>query len=128
MTNITNIIKLMILSAIIVGCGPKPYGPPDFVSENSSNDPSFIEFRTVLGKRCSSCHSTNNYDFSLLDTTSTYVKQGLIVEGDADKSPLYHCLTEADGGSACDSVMPPGEPLNDEEINIIKDYINSLNK
>lgn len=121
---------LFILSLITVlsSCGPKPYSDADGLSgaTSSNNTEEYKKFRELLGTKCASCHSGNTYEFSIQDDEKSMEALGFIVPGSAVTSPLYECVTRNDGGSECDSIMPPGNALKQDEMDIIKNYIDSL--
>lgn len=127
MKKISLIIMFSFLLAI-TSCGPKPYQDVDGASgaTASSNTEEYKKFRELLGTKCSSCHSGNSYEFSIMDDQKSMEALGFIVPGNANTSPLYECVTRNDGGSECDSIMPPGNALSQDEMNVVKDYINSL--
>lgn len=102
------------------------------VSQDSRlRDPNAVDYfediRPLLEKRCYDCHQGQKAQGGLrLDDRESVLKGGesdesAIVQGKANESRLIDRITSKDEGI----VMPPkGEPLTDEEIALLKRWIN----
>jgi len=86
----------------------------------------------IMERSCTSCHGKNKSEGGLrLNSKLAFEKGGknapLIIWGDAEKSLLFQRLLAEDEGD----MMPPiteAEPLSEEEVEIIRGWINSHTK
>lgn len=87
------------------------------------DDREFAEFLMVMESKCLDCH--DNYN----NTDQRYwIKEGLVIEGQPEKSPLFRSIRGA-VESGVES-MPPlkSAQVTEEEIKKIKSWINKLSK
>jgi hypothetical protein len=113
-------MRFLLVTIVLAGlsCSLAVAGPIDFARD----------VRPILEKHCFDCHSSDYAESDLrLDMATTILDGGnsgpAVVPGKSDKSLLILRATAADGHDP----MPPegeGEPLNEQQIAILREWIN----
>jgi hypothetical protein len=109
-----NLIPLL-LTITLLSCSDNK------VDLSKVDDREFAEFLMVMESKCLDCH--DNYN----NTDQKYwIKEGLVVEGQPKKSPLFRTIRGADVSGT--ESMPPlkSAQVTEEEIDKIKAWINKL--
>lgn len=114
---------------IIVGCKHKPIQPdytnaPLVESDNCSSDTVYFQNQIlplfVSNCALSGCHDANSASEGIiLNSYANIMNTGEIRAGNARNSKAVEVLTETG-----DDLMPPGNPLSAEQIQLITDWVN----
>lgn len=87
----------------------------------------FLAAQSIINSNCLSCHGSGSSsgDFSNL-TQSQFVQRGLVVPKNIAASKIYYRLNGATAGPG-PKTMPQGGALSAGQVQIIADWINSIN-
>ena len=111
-----------IFMAILIGfsmnaCYYDAYYDIDEVTENVSYS---TDIQPLWDAGCVVCHDGNEPPDLRPDTSYDALTNGWLVPGDAESSIIYQSLLGSNGVS----LMPPGEPWPQADINLVRDWIN----
>jgi hypothetical protein len=121
-------VFLLVLSIFWVACADYNSSTSDDLEyvETTANDadPNFLRAFEIIKNRCADCHnpSDRHSEWYSYNTNAKWIKSGLVVKGDVDKSSLItKTYLYGAGGS-----MPQENDLSPEEYEDLKTWINEM--
>ena len=111
-------LQVLLLLAILSSCSSR-----DEIDLSKVDDREFAEFLMVMDSKCIECHKDyGNTDYKY------WIKEGLVVHGDPNKSPIYRSIRGSKSGGI--QSMPPlkSAQITEEELSKIKNWILKLDK
>ena len=117
MKRVIQIIILGIIGMFLNSCYYDAYYDIDEVTEDVSYS---ADIQPLWDAGCVVCHDGNEPPDLRPDTSYDALSNGWLVPGDAESSIIYQSLLGSNGVS----LMPPGEPWPQADINLVRDWIN----
>lgn len=103
--------------------GSNGESPPSPIGD----DTDWEKISSVFQGKCASCHSGNPSSaaghFGTILDLEALVNSGYIVPGNSASSILFQRITKQQGQPDFSQLMPPGMPLQQEDIDLIKEFI-----
>jgi cytochrome c551/c552 len=115
------------LIGVVIGCSGGSSGPIGKASDVApAPTGAFMPVAAVFSQRCVGCHQGAQANKGVqLDTYANVMKGGsggaIVVAGDVQGSLLSKVLRGRDGAKQ----MPPGQPISEDEIERIEDWISA---